>query len=89
MQQSSRLNCRYSSLLPDIPHIEVIIHLLFYPFVVLLPDKKKSRYDELYLKKRTKIKITYDLTDEEIYQANEIRSMIKDLMNLDVLLIND
>ena len=79
IQQSTRLNCRYASLLPDIPHLEIILHLLFYPFVVLLPDKKLTRYDGINLKKKSKVKINYELTDEEIIEANLIRSVIKEL----------
>lgn len=73
MQQSSRLSCRYCSLLPDIPHLDLILHLIFYPFIVLLPDTKMTRYQNLYLKKRCKIKMQYELTDDEIKEANEIR----------------
>ena len=42
------------------------MHLIFYPFVELLPDRKLTRYEKLHLFKKSKIKIQYELTDNEI-----------------------
>lgn len=82
-KQSSRMIVRYTSLLPsNIKFLEIISHLLFYPFVVLLPSKNGSRYESIYLKKKSKIPITYNLTAEEISKANKIRSMIKAFLSL-------
>ena len=35
MQQSSRLFCRFTSLLPELSDIEAFSHLIFYPFIHL------------------------------------------------------
>lgn len=35
MQQSSRLFCRFTSLLPDLDNIDAIAYLVFYPNIVL------------------------------------------------------
>ena len=85
IQQSTRLTCRYSSLLPDIPYIDIILHIMFYPFVVLSPDKKFTRYDSINIKKKSKTKINYELTEEEINEANKIRGILKDLLELNLV----
>jgi hypothetical protein len=62
-QQSSRLMTRFASLLPtSIPHLDTISHLLFYPFVSIFPNKKKSRYEYIQLRRKHRIRIDYELT---------------------------
>jgi hypothetical protein len=36
---------RFTSLLPqNIPHLEIMAHLLFYPFLQVIPNKARNRY---------------------------------------------
>lgn len=58
-KQSSRMVARYTSLLPNIKYLDIIIHLLFYPFVTIITNKKKTKYQFLQLRKAQKIKILY------------------------------
>lgn len=45
-KQSSRMVARYTSLLPsDIKYFEVLVNLVFYPFVKISCNKQKTRYD--------------------------------------------
>ena len=65
VKQSSRMVARYTSLLPEnIQHLEIIGHLLFYPFIQLVPNKSKTRYEFVQLKKKNRIPINYNLTAE-------------------------
>lgn len=44
-KQSSRMVARYTSLLPtNIKYLDIIGHLLFYPFVSLVANKQKDQY---------------------------------------------
>jgi hypothetical protein len=62
-KQSSRLVARYTSLLPNsIPYLHVIGHLLFYPFIQLVPNPTRTRYEAIHLKKKHRIMLPYDLT---------------------------
>lgn len=51
-------------------NLETVLHLVFYPFVTLMPDKKRTKYESLYLKKKRKLYICYELSDDEILEAN-------------------
>jgi len=63
-KQSSRMVARYTSLLPsDIKYLDAIGHLLFYPFVTLITNKKKNRYQFIQLKKKHRIPINFNLND--------------------------
>jgi hypothetical protein len=74
---------RYTSLLPqNISYLEIIGHLLFYPFVHLIPNKSKSRYEYIQLKKKHKIPLNYDLTIDEITKANVIRRILRNHLSL-------
>lgn len=62
-KQSSRMVARYTSLLPqDIAYLEVIGHLLFYPFIHLIPNRTRTRYEYIQLKKKHRIPLPYFLT---------------------------
>ncbi len=62
-KQSSRMVARYTSLLPNnIPYLHVIGHLLFYPFIQLVPNPTRTRYEAIHLKKKHRIMLPYDLT---------------------------
>lgn len=74
---------RYTSLLPEnIQHLEIIGHLLFYPFIQLIPNKSRTRYEFVQLKKKNKIPLNYNLTDEEIEKANIIRRKLRNYLSL-------
>jgi hypothetical protein len=60
---SSRMVARYTSLLPNsISYLHVIGHLLFYPFIQLVPNASRTRYEAIQLKKKHRIILPYDLT---------------------------
>lgn len=75
---------RYTSLLPtNIHYIEIIVHLLFYPFVSVTPNRKKTRYESIQLSKRKhKIPIKYNITNDEVEKANAVRTMLRDYLSL-------
>ncbi len=83
MQQSSRLFCRFSSLLPDLEDIEAFSFLVFYPFICLETDPSCKKYQNIYLKSKHRIRIEYDLTAEEIEKANEVRRILRDFLTFD------
>jgi hypothetical protein len=59
---------RYTSLLPtNISYIEIIVHLLFYPFISVIPNRRKTRYESVQLSKRKhRIGIKYNITNDEV-----------------------
>ena len=74
---------RYTSLLPaNIKYIEVLSYLLFYPFVSLIKNTKKTKYEYIYIYKKIKINIPYELSNQEITKANTIRQLIKEFLLL-------
>ena len=74
---------RYTSLLPaNIKYIEVLSYLLFYPFVSLIKNTKKTKYEYIYISKKIKINIPYELSNQEITKANTIRQLIKEFLLL-------
>jgi hypothetical protein len=82
-KQSSRMVARYTSLLPHhLPYLHIIGHLLFYPFVQLIPNRNRTRYEAIHLKKRHRIPLPYELTPHEIELANQIRSGLREHLSL-------
>jgi len=64
-KQSSRMVARYTSLLPtNIKYFELLAHMLFYPFVNILPNRQKTKYEFLQIKKKHKILINYNLSEQ-------------------------
>lgn len=84
-KQSSRMVARYTTMLPvKINYIETILHLMFYPFISVTANRKKTRYESVQLsKKRHKIPIRYNISNDEIEKANEIRRFINSYLYLD------
>ena len=57
---SSRMNARYTSLLPNnIPHLAALAHLMFYPFLGVIPSQDKSKYQWMQLKRSHRLPIPY------------------------------
>jgi hypothetical protein len=82
-KQSSRMVARYTSLLPhNILYLEIIGHLLFYPFIHLFPNRRHTRYEFIQLKKKHRIPLSYNLVDEEIKKANVIRRKLRNHLSL-------
>lgn len=82
-KQSSRMVARYTSMFPEGKYLQVVLNMLFFPFVTLVPNKIKSRYQALQLaRKKTKIVIGYDLSNQEVEAANQIRFLLRSYMEL-------
>ena len=61
---SSRMTARYTSLLPqNIPHIAILAHLMFYPFLTITASQDKSKYQWMMLKRKHRIQIPYELAN--------------------------
>ena len=77
-KQGIRMIVKYTSRLPYIRFIEIIAHLLFYPFVSVITNTTKTRYNYVVLnRQRNKIPIKYNLTNEELIKANNIRTTLR------------
>lgn len=83
-KQGSRLSARYASLLPAcVPHLEVLAHLLFYPFLALATNPHRTRYEHLQLRRRYRLPLPFLLTAAQVQQANHLRGMVRSYLSLD------
>lgn len=64
-------------MLPDQLGLYQIMLLVFYPYISLRPDDDSNYYDNIRLRKKTKIKIGFPLTNSDIEKANSIRRILK------------
>lgn len=83
IQQSGRLLVRFASQLPSVPHLDVALHLIFYPFVVLVRSPNLSYFAYIQLCRKVRISIEHELTSFEIKMANHIRGQLRSFLNMD------